>query len=146
MGNRVIVTIQDHDSMKQYYQHWNGGLDTWLPICHKLFEKSVVKISIVEELFRALNIKIEPQKDVVFGWIEENGHYFIDLEKKRIVVVTNRYGSDYNVIGIKRNIITHGEELAEYVRFVNDTYSIDFPKDRIMEYWDSFTQDTDKFI
>lgn len=82
MGNRVYVTLIDK-GIKTFYLHWNGGLDTWLPLTKVAFEidqKGYKKITTNEilSMLDHLGIRYE-QSDDCFNKVEENGHYYIDL-------------------------------------------------------------------
>lgn len=78
MGNRVYVTI-DNDT---FYMHWNGGLDTWLPIAEVAFKYDKKKDDILN-LLDACELRYELQTDKdAYNWTEENGHYYLDTTNK----------------------------------------------------------------
>lgn len=74
MGNRVYVTIDD----ETFYMHWNGGLDTWLPIANAAFKHNKKKDDILK-LLDVCELRYELQQDKdAYNWTEENGHYYLD--------------------------------------------------------------------
>lgn len=79
MGNRAYITINN----KTIYMHWNGGLDTWLPIAEIAFKHNKTCEDILNFL-KHCGLSYEIQKDKeAREWLEENGHYYIDTTNKR---------------------------------------------------------------
>ena len=83
MGNRVYFTIKDKKGLsKSYYQHWNGGLDTFCPILDQAFKNDVSTVEPIVEFLESQGFKPEYQEDLSPWQCEENGHYYIDLKDK----------------------------------------------------------------
>jgi len=115
MGNRVYVTLIDENKSIVIYQHWNGGLDSYLPIVKTAFEinqKNYRKIGI-EEFLAFLN-KMEFRPEIqespdAFSWIEENGHYIIDFKNSTMLVkneqttlAINNFRDEFNKYNTKK--------------------------------------------
>lgn len=87
MGNRVYITLKKDHVNKNFYMHWNGGLDTWLPLAKTIFQHDIKNIDQIVEFLKSMDLKIEQQDEAeAFLWEEENGHYYIDLNKQTFEV------------------------------------------------------------
>lgn len=85
MGNRAYVSLKEKYQTKTYYMHWNGGLDTIAPLCRVVFDNDIMDADKVVEFLVSLGLRLEPQKEAeARNWIEENGHYDIDLVKQTL--------------------------------------------------------------
>lgn len=131
MGNRVYTTIKSNNDKKTYYLHWNGGLDTWLPVVNVAFKEQVKTPSKVAEFINYLGVKIEEVSGIKPTDTEENGHYFIDLEKQTFKKVYRIGGYD-GELAQKRFIKGHFKQSFENLLANYDKEH----RDKIMEsYW-----------
>lgn len=91
MGNRVYVTIKSEKSTETIYCHWNGGLDTWCPLVHYAFTAGYKTPEDVVGALTALGVRAEVQTSPdARNYMEENGHYVLDLSKKEFIVRTEK--------------------------------------------------------
>lgn len=130
MGNRVYVTLKDANQTVTIYQHWNGGLDTFLPISKTAFEinqKGYRSIGVPE--FLAFLTKMEFRPEVqdapeASTWLEENGHFHIDLVNSEF---------SYNLeAGIKQHV--HNFR-AEFDKHSKERMREDFQQRQLENYW-----------
>lgn len=128
MGNRVYVTLEGTEKPKTYYLHWNGGLDTWTSIADVIFENDVLKPERVIEFLDSLDIKSELQNGKCHDWLEENGHYFINLGEKtfRIRKETSQ--------GIVNKLSFHLE--ADFIDYLKKHISPSFQEETYKVYWE----------
>jgi hypothetical protein len=117
MGNRVYVTLNGTNT---YYLHWQGGLDSWIPMFRavQICDFEVIPSDIVAAMDKVFNQKMELQTDTsCLRWNEENGHYFIDLRsltfKYRMVTFNKRTEMD----DITSDIVTDcNEDIETYIK------------------------------
>lgn len=88
MGNRVFVTIRHNSKTERRYFHWNGSLDTWCPLVAGLFESKDPSPSKLFERLSESGIRSSQESWIDDNSLEENGHYFIDLDNKIFRVKT----------------------------------------------------------
>ncbi len=89
MGNRAYFTITDHNPVsKTFYVHWNGGMDTFAPLCRAVFDNDVTEIEHFMQFFSSLGIRAElasfQNNGALNDLMEENGHYYIDLKRQTL--------------------------------------------------------------
>lgn len=86
MGNRAYFTLKTKSESRTFYMHWNGGLDTFAPLSRAIFDSNTKDLSkIVRFIETDLELKLELQESSeATSWLEENGHYFLDLESKTL--------------------------------------------------------------
>lgn len=90
MGNRAYITIKTNNQAITHYVHWNGGKDTLLPLMASI---KAIAWDVNHEEIRAAFEEISGQPMQVIDdenskkWVEENGHYFIDLNTHTFIRV-----------------------------------------------------------
>lgn len=127
MGNRAYFTIKTKSDSKTYYTHWNGGVDTFAPLAKSLFDHGVTDIEqVILFMTKALELRPELQSHPgATSWLEENGHYAIDLEAK-----TLRHTSQSGM-----TVMLHDLHLG-FLDYVN-TKVIEPARDKVTRlYWD----------
>lgn len=136
MGNRAYFTLKTPGESKTYYTHWNGGLDTFAPLCKALFDRDIKHIDSVLGFFKHLDIKTELQDAPdAQEWNEENGHYFIDLSKQTL---DQRFESGQRVWHSHLKDAFEGY-LAKYIK---EDY-----RDKVRaDYWDGIMDAANKFF
>ncbi len=125
MGNRVYFTIKTKSESKTYYQHWNGGLDTFAPLAHALFANDVTDIQKAISFIESMGFRPELQESSeASSWLEENGHHFIDLDAKTFETVS--------ASGMRRPIRLLREAFVEYVQ---ENILAEYQESSDREYW-----------
>lgn len=130
MGNRVFVTIKDPQKNQSFYMHWNGGLDTWLPLTKVLFDHDIKDISQAVKFVESLGLKIELE-NVGLDEVEENGHYFVDLAAKSFLKKqrTRGYEGDF----VSALVYDFEKEFDNYLFKYQDSVREKIKKD----YWEA---------
>jgi hypothetical protein len=86
MGNRVFFTIEDKNGADTYYQHWSGGLDTFLPITKAAFDSNLKDRATFVRFLEECGFNPEKQSRPNTRLIEENGHYIINLKDNSLFI------------------------------------------------------------
>lgn len=146
MGNRVYISIKDEKKATTYYMHWNGSLDTWAPIAQALFKNNVKDINQALALFAYCNLKLEDQEEFNLNWIEENGHFLLDLEKQKFSM-TSEISAPYKGLN---DFLEPFEEVtdfkAAFEEYLQKKILPDYHDKYRKQYWEGFTEEAHRFL
>lgn len=124
MGNRVYLTVTSAgQQVESYYMHWNGCMLTWAPLTRALFDANVTSLKDFNKIISALDFKLEPieTNNKTLGWVEENGHHFIDLGKQTLFTTNGKTLNqvvDYKA-AFERRLTAYNPEARDHKRETN---------------------------
>lgn len=146
MGNRVYFTLKDKNTSKTYYQHWNGGLDTFCPIIDSAFQNNVTESKDVVSFLESCELNPELMKDISPTTCEENGHYIIDLNKKTFIQYYEQYVKLDNNTYAEIRVRPLSDLKQAFEDYLLSSIRIECHNDVRQSYWYGFKQKADDYF